>query len=130
MKLTGRTEHQLYALISKYLLANPTTSKKALEPRIPGFPMPDSSKPYPKPDVPKGWKIGTVLPYYSSALTGGGVSENFLGNMMAEMQNAGGQLPPGMPDMSAMASMMGGAGGAAPAIESSKKKEKKDKKKK
>jgi signal recognition particle subunit SRP19 len=63
--------------------------------------------------------MGTLLPYYSPGLTGGGVSENFFKDMMAEMQ---GQVP-GMPDMGAL----GAAGGNA-AIEP--KKEKKDKKKK
>lgn len=63
--------------------------------------------------------MGTLLPYYSPGLTGGGVSENFFKDMMAEMQ---GQVP-GMPDMGAL----GGPGGSA-AIEP--KKDKKDKKKK
>ena len=89
--------------------------------------MPDSKKPYPTPAVPKGkgWKMGTILPYFSPALTGGGVSENFLGDIMSQMQQEGGQLPPGMPDMSGMLGAASPSGGAAP-----KKKEKKDKKKK
>lgn len=63
--------------------------------------------------------MGTILPYYSPGLTGGGVSDNFLKDMMAEMQ-AG----KGMPDMGALA----GGSGSGNAIEP-KKKEKKDKKK-
>ncbi|KAG9239910.1 signal recognition particle, SRP19 subunit [Calycina marina] len=125
-----KNKHQLYTLISKHLQAHPTTEQSALRMMIPGFPMPDSSKPYPKPAVPKGkqWKMGTILPYISPALTGGGVSENFLGEIMKEMQAGGGKLPPGMPDMSGL--MGGGAGPSAAAIERSKKKDKKDKKKK
>jgi signal recognition particle subunit SRP19 len=64
--------------------------------------------------------MGTILPYYSPGLTGGGISENFFKDMMAEMQ---GQVP-GMPDMGALA----GGPGSGNAIES-KKKDKKDKKK-
>jgi signal recognition particle subunit SRP19 len=66
--------------------------------RIPGAPVPDASKPYPEPAVPRGWKIGTIIPYYSPAMTGGGVSENFFQDMMAEMQGQvpGGQMPPGL----------------------------------
>lgn len=40
--------------------------------------------------------MGSILPYYSPAMTGGGVSDNFFGDMMKEM---GGQLPPGMEGM-------------------------------
>lgn len=43
--------------------------------------------------------MGTILPYYSPAVTGGGVSENFFKDMMGEM---GGQLPPGLENMQAM----------------------------
>ena len=61
--------------------------------------------------------MGSILPYYSPGLTGGGVSENFLKDMMAEMQ---GQVP-GMPNMAAMEGPSGSGGEAKP---------KKDKKKK
>jgi signal recognition particle subunit SRP19 len=106
-------EHHLYTLISKHLQLNPTTEASSLQVQIPGAPLPDPSKPYPRPAIPKGWKMGSILPYYSHGLTGGGVSDNFFKDMMAEMQNAGG-TPGGMPDMSALAGMMGGAGGAGP----------------
>lgn len=87
---------------------------------MPGVQPPDLSKPYPKPAVPRGWKMSSILPYYSPGLTGGGVSENFFKEMMAEMQ---GQVP-GMPNMGAAEgpSNSGGGGGEA--------KPKKDKKKK
>lgn len=97
--------------------------------------MPKDNKITP-PAIPRGSKIGTILPLHSPALSGGGVSENFLKDvrhnlfvvtactltrdlqMMAEM---GGQLPPGM------AGLAGAAGGAG--ADSSQKKVK-DKKKK
>ena len=57
--------------------------------------------------------MGTILPHYSPGLTGGGVSENFMKDMMAELQNSGGGAGmPGMPDMSALQNMMGAGGGA------------------
>jgi len=104
-------------MISKHLIANPTTHATASLVRVPGLPPPDPKKPYPEPAVPKGWKMGSILPYYSPGLTGGGVSENFFKDMMAEMQ---GQVP-GMPNMGAMEGPSGSAGGEG---------KKKDKKKK
>ena len=115
------TEHHLYTLISKHLIAHPTTSESASRVQIPGLQPPDASKPYPAPAIPKGWKMGSILPYYSPGLTGGGVSENFFKDMMAEMQ---GQVP-GMPDMGALAGASGSGNGGGEI----KKKEKKDKKK-
>jgi signal recognition particle subunit SRP19 len=72
--------------------------------KMPGAPPPDLTKPYPAPAVPKGWKMGSILPYYSPGLTGGGVSENSLQEMMKEMQ---GQIP-GMPNMAATEGPSGG----------------------
>jgi signal recognition particle subunit SRP19 len=83
-------EHHLYMLIAKHLKENPTTEDSAMRVRVPGAPTPDPSKPYPRPAVPRGWKMNTILPYYSPAMTGGGVSENFFKDMMKEMQ---GQMP-------------------------------------
>jgi len=68
--------------------------------------------------------MGYILPYYSPALTGGGVSENFFKDMMAEM---GGQVPPGM---AGMAGMMGDSGPPAAGGNAIEGKAKKDKKKK
>lgn len=45
------------------------------------------------PAIPRGFKIGTILPLHSPALSGGGVSDNMFKDMMAEM---GGQVPGGM----------------------------------
>ena len=64
--------------------------------------MPPPNGPPPPPAVPRGWKIGTVLPLHSPAVSGGGVSENILKDVMQEMQGAGG---PG-----GMASLMGAMG--------------------
>ncbi|KAH8819217.1 signal recognition particle, SRP19 subunit [Xylogone sp. PMI_703] len=111
-----KNKHHLYTLISNHLKANPTTEEVAIRVRVPGVPPPDPKKPYPKPAVPKGWKMGTILPYYSPALTGGGISDNIFKDMMAEMQ---GQIP-GMPPGAAEAF----AGSSGPA-EGKKKKEKK-----
>ena len=66
--------------------------------------MPSDGK-VPVPAIPRGFKMGTILPLHSPALSGGGVSDNFLKDMMAEM---GGQLPEGMQGMANMANMAGG----------------------
>lgn len=77
-------EHHLYTLVAKHLLANPTTPTSPLRMRIHGMPTPDT--PLPPPAVPRGWKMNTILPLHSPALSGGGVSENILKDMMQEMQ--------------------------------------------
>jgi signal recognition particle subunit SRP19 len=79
-----------------------------MELTIRGFPMPE--KPPGPPAAPRGWKLNEILPLHSAAATGGGVSEDILKDMMAEM---GGQAP-------------GGAiGGPSSGGGTSKKKEKK-----
>ncbi|KAH7419548.1 signal recognition particle, SRP19 subunit [Cadophora sp. MPI-SDFR-AT-0126] len=136
IKLKGgrNTKHHLYTLVSAHLKANPSTNATASLVRVPGVPPPDASKPYPQPAVPKGWKMNSLLPHYSPALTGGGVSDNFFKDMMAEMQGAGGAGGaggiPGMPDLSAMQAMMGGGGGSATPPQGAIEGKKKDKKKK
>lgn len=99
-------EHQLYRLISEYLKSHPTTTSSPLRLRIAGLPPP--KEPLPEPEIPRGWKMNTILPLHSPALTGGGVSENFFQEMMAEMQGEA----------------AGGAGGGSGG-EGKKKKEKK-----
>lgn len=98
-----------------------------MELRIQGLPVPEKLE---KPAVPRGWKINDILPLHSPAMSGGGVSENFFKDMMAEMQQqsgAGGQLPAGM---AGMLNGMGGVGGGAEAGGSGgETKRKKDKKK-
>ncbi|KAF1939900.1 signal recognition particle sec65 subunit [Clathrospora elynae] len=103
-----KNKHHLYILISQYLQAHPTQKNTPFRLPIAGVPMP---KEMPEPAVPKGWKMNKILPLHSPGLTGGGVSENFLQDMMAGMQ---GELP--------------GGSGASSGAESKKKI--KDKKKK
>lgn len=115
------TEHHLYIKVAQYLATHPTTSSSPLRLKIPG--MQPVTEPLPPPAAPKGWKLGTVLPLHSAAVTGGGVSDNLFKDMMAEMQASGGALPPGM---AGMADAMGaGAGGSGGAGSGGKKKEKK-----
>ncbi|KAI9761788.1 MAG: signal recognition particle subunit [Geoglossum simile] len=84
--VSPQTEHHLYILVSRHLLANPTTPASPLRLKLPNVPMPDPSKPIPPVAVPRGWKMGTILPIHSPALSGGGVSENFFKEMMGELQ--------------------------------------------
>ncbi|KAF3766096.1 SRP19-domain-containing protein [Cryphonectria parasitica EP155] len=114
-----KNKHQLYILVAQHLRNNPTTEKSAvLWERIPGGPPPpERSKGYPRPAVPRGWKMGDMLPYYSPAMTGGGVSENLFKDMMKEMQGGGGM--PGLPGA--------GAGGSGNVSEDGAGKKKKGK---
>lgn len=106
------SKHHLYLIVAKYLKQHPTTADSPLKLRIAGLPVPQE---VPKPAVPRGWKINEILPLHSPALTGGGVSENFLQDMMAEMAGEGGM--PGLPGMP------GGATGGS--VEKKKGKKKK-----
>ncbi|KAL2020760.1 hypothetical protein VTK56DRAFT_7958 [Thermocarpiscus australiensis] len=112
-----KNKHHLYVLVAKHLRAHPTTDDSpALRVVVRGAPPPPQAmtatagtgKPWPRPAVPRGWKIGELLPYYSPAMTGGGVSENFLKDMMREMQGGGG----GGDMASLLAAAAGGGGGA------------------
>ena len=79
--------------------------------------------------------MGTILPMHSAGVTGGGVSDNILKDMMQEMGGAGGP-PGGMAGLAGLQNMFGGGG--MPALEApgpssatgegKKKKEKKAKK--
>lgn len=102
-----KNKHHLYTLVATYLKANPTQKTTPFRLPIAGMPMP---KEMPEPAIPKGWKMNKILPLHSPALTGGGVSENFLQDMMAEMQGG-----------------IEGAGGASSGAETKKKKDKKKK---
>ncbi|KAG0632951.1 signal recognition particle, SRP19 subunit [Tuber brumale] len=109
-KPTGNIKNKFLLLrtIGEFLKANPTRPEDPLRLRIPNFPT--DGKPPEPPAVPRGWKVGTILPTHSAALSGGGVSDDIFKEMMKDMgMDAGG---PG--------------GGAA---EKKEKKEKKDKKK-
>jgi signal recognition particle subunit SRP19 len=38
----------------------------------------------PPPAVPKGWKLNEILPVHSPALSGGGISDNLMKELMRE----------------------------------------------
>jgi signal recognition particle subunit SRP19 len=110
-----KNKHHLYILVAKHLRANPTTDDSpALRVVVRGAPPPpqiEAGKPWPRPAVPRGWKMGELLPYYSPAMTGGGVSENFLKDMMKEMQGQGGGAGgAGGMDMASLLAAAGGGG--------------------
>ncbi|KAI1124167.1 signal recognition particle, SRP19 subunit [Nemania abortiva] len=134
-----KNKHHLYIAVAKYLREHPTTDDSpSLRQGMRGLGLASlggandvyaDGKPWPRPAVPKGWKMAELLPAYSAAMTGGGVSENAFKDMMREMQNQGGpggMMPGmGMPGMNAdMMSMLqnmgmgggGGGGGGGPAI--------------
>lgn len=117
-----KNKHQLYVLIAQHLRNNPASERSpALWERLPGVPAPDTNKAYPRPAVPRGWKVGEFVPYYSPAMTGGGVSENLFKDMMKEMQGGG--------DMAGLLGGAGAGGGSGNASEDGGgKKGKKDKK--
>ena len=137
-----KNKHHLYLLVAQHLRAHPTTdASPALRMVVRGAPPPPpevaaGDKAWPRPAVPRGWKMGELLPYYSPAMTGGGVSENFLKDMMKEMQQqqqqqqmgggaggGGGGLDMG----SLLAGMASTAGGAGAGGSSGGKKDKKGK---
>ncbi|KAK2590120.1 signal recognition particle subunit [Conoideocrella luteorostrata] len=98
-------KHHLYVLVAKHLQENPTTENSAgLRVRMGGQVQPPEGSPYPRPAVPRGWAMGEFVPYLSPAMTGGGVSENLLKDMMNEMQGGG-------DPMSALMGAMGGGSG-------------------
>ncbi|KAF2969472.1 hypothetical protein GQX73_g4136 [Xylaria multiplex] len=129
-----KNKHHLYVVVAKYLQEHPTTDDSAaLRQGMRGLGLGSlggagdvyaDGKPWPRSAVPKGWKMGELLPAYSAAMTGGGVSENAFKDMMREMQGQGG--PGGMPgmgmpgmnaDMMSMLQNMGmGGGGGGPAL--------------
>ncbi|KAF1986386.1 signal recognition particle, SRP19 subunit [Aulographum hederae CBS 113979] len=78
-----KNKAHLYIHVAKYLKDNPTTPDMPMQLPIGGMPLP--KEPLPPPATPKGWKLNTILPLHSPAVTGGGVSENFMKDMMAEM---------------------------------------------
>ncbi|CAJ2510836.1 Uu.00g064610.m01.CDS01 [Anthostomella pinea] len=105
-----KNKHHLYILVARHLQQNPTTehSDALRKVRVPGLGVPEDGEPWPRPAVPRGWKLGELLPAYSAAMTGGGVSENSFADMMKEMQGGGGDM------MSMLGQGMGGMGGGGP----------------
>jgi signal recognition particle subunit SRP19 len=92
-------------MIAAYLKSHPTTEQSPLKLRVPGLPMPKDNK-VPAPAVPRGFKMGSILPLHSPALSGGGVSDNMMADMMKELGGAG-----GMPSIPGIGGMGGGSGG-------------------
>ncbi|KAK5091761.1 signal recognition particle subunit [Lithohypha guttulata] len=114
---TIKNRKHLYNLVAEELVNNPTRPDDPLELKLQGLPVPENFLDT-KIAVPRGWKMGNILPIHSAAVSGGGVSDNFLKEAMEEMKQmqaaqGGGQLPagPGGMDMNAMAQMMQGMGG-------------------
>ncbi|KAH7192235.1 signal recognition particle, SRP19 subunit [Fusarium flagelliforme] len=117
-----KNKHHLYRLVADHLRENPTTEDSpGLRVRIGGQLQPEPGKPYPKPAVPRGWKMGELVPYLSAAMTGGGVSENLFKDMMKEMQGGGD------PMSALMGAQAGGGGGEESSGGGKKKKDKKGK---
>ncbi|KIW70172.1 hypothetical protein PV04_02467 [Phialophora macrospora] len=145
-----QSKAHLYSIIGKWLVEHPTTKESPLDLRLPGLPVPEKFVES-EVVVPRRWKMGTILPVHSNAVSGGGVKENFFQEAMEELKaaqakghSAGSGLGPGggggMPDMAALQSMMSGmggmgglgglmGGGGGGGAESSGGKKKKDKKK-
>ncbi|KAJ9653074.1 signal recognition particle subunit [Neophaeococcomyces mojaviensis] len=137
---TVQNKQHLYNLVAQYLKDHPTKPEDPLELRIQGLQVPEKFLES-KVAVPRGWKMSGVLPVHSAAVSGGGVSDNFLKEAMEEMRaaQAQGQLPgmggagggagPGGMDMGAMAQMMQnmgiGGSGAGTGGSGGKKKDKK-----
>jgi signal recognition particle subunit SRP19 len=114
-----KNKAHLYTYMAKFLKENPTEREDPLELKIQGLPVPEN---FTKTEFakPRGWKMGSILPVHSAAVSGGGVKDDFFKEAMEELRQAqsSGQLPAGMPgggggmpDMSALQSMMGGLGG-------------------
>ncbi|KAI1632314.1 signal recognition particle, SRP19 subunit [Biscogniauxia mediterranea] len=126
-----KNKHHLYVLVARYLREHPTTEdsdalRRGVREFGVGLGLDDGGNEkgekdkWPRPAVPRGWekKMGDLLPAYSAAMTGGGVSENAFKEMMKEMQGAGAGGPggggmPGLPGgiTPEMMNMFGGMGG-------------------
>ena len=70
---------ELYAVVAQYLQSRPSTTESSTKVQIPGYAV---DKPHPPPAIPKGWKINEILPAHSAALTGGGISDNLMKDLM------------------------------------------------
>lgn len=66
-------------MISEHLKSHPTTPETPKRLQIQGMPPQKEIIP---PAIPRGFKIGTILPLHSPALSGGGVSENMFKDMV------------------------------------------------
>ena len=72
---------ELVGAIAQYLQSHPPTAESSMKVQMPGYPV---DKPPPPAAIPKGWKINEILPAYSPALTGGGISDNLMKDLMRE----------------------------------------------
>ena len=79
----------LFLALGKYLQQYPTQEADVLRLKIPGLPVPEGG--YKRPEVPRGWRVGELVPLHSNAVSGGGVSDNFFKEAMEELQRAQGQ---------------------------------------
>ena len=75
----------LYAAVAQYLQSCPPTAEGPTKVQIPGY---AGDKPPAPPAIPKGWKINEILPAHSAALTGGGISDNLMKDLMREEEMA------------------------------------------
>ena len=115
---TIKSKPHLYILIAKYLQSHPTQSTDPLKLPIDGLAPPKPEHLVP-PAKPRGWRINDVIPAHSPAMTGGGVNDNFMGDMMKELQNAQGGTGGGNNPLAGMMGALGGIGGGNQAIEQS-----------
>jgi signal recognition particle subunit SRP19 len=76
-----KSKQSLYTAIAEYLQSHPTTTDSPLNVQIPGIKV---DKAPPPPVVPMGWKINEILPVHSNALSGGGVSDNLMRDLMRD----------------------------------------------
>ena len=67
--------------MAQYLQLHPPTSESSMKVQIPGYP---SDKLPPPPAVPRGWNINEILPTHSPALSGGGISDNLMKDLMRD----------------------------------------------
>ena len=72
---------KFYAAVAQYLRSHPPSAEGSTKVQIPGY---AADKPHPLPAIPKGWKINEILPAHSAALTGGGISDNLMKDLMRE----------------------------------------------
>ncbi|PNS18270.1 Signal recognition particle SEC65 subunit [Sphaceloma murrayae] len=100
-----KNKEDLMRKIGQWLVDHPTQEEDPKKLQIRGLPLPEDGMP--KPAIPRGWKMGNVLPLHSPALSGGGVNEDMFKEMMKEMQGQGGAGNP----LAGMANMLGGMGG-------------------
>ncbi|OQV05907.1 hypothetical protein CLAIMM_10563 [Cladophialophora immunda] len=82
-----QSKAHLYTVVGRWLKEHPTTKESPLELRLPGLPVPENFLESPVP-VPRGWKMGSILPVHSSAVSGGGVRDDFFKEAMEELRHA------------------------------------------